>query len=38
MRESDFIDIYSVLFWSCVVILFPIWEIEPDGQLASEFA
>jgi hypothetical protein len=32
------INIYPALCWSWVVILFPIWEVEPDGQLAVEFA
>lgn len=36
MRE--FISIYPALCWSWVVIPFPIWEVELDGQLASEFA
>lgn len=32
------ISICPALCWNWVVIRFPIWEVEPDGQLAVEFA
>lgn len=38
MRESEFINSYPALCQSCAVILSPSWEIELDGQLASERA